>query len=135
MKSKIPASLDGVLERIQLTFIDLERQEKRALAFMRKREEEIAERREAEGDENGVRTLKETEILDALNNKTLDIINTNNKLKIDLVKFYGATISNQRDTVEESSEEESTEGTILSEKEFEYLRNQALKNNLMSDAD
>lgn len=135
MKSKIPASLDGVLERIQLTFIDLERQEKRALAFMRKREDEIAERREAEGDENGVRTLKETEILDALNNKTLDIINTNNKLKIDLVKFYGATISNQKDSVEETSEEESSEGTILSEKEFEYLRNQALKNNLMSDAD
>ena len=135
MKSKIPASLDGVLERIQLTFIDLERQEKRALAFMRKREDEIAERREAEGDENGVRTLKETEILDALNNKTLDIINTNNKLKIDLVKFYGTTISNQRESVEEASEEESSEGTILTEKEFEYLRNQALKNNLISDAD
>jgi hypothetical protein len=135
MKSKIPASLDGVLERIQLTFIDLERQEKRALAFMRKREEEIAERREAEGDENGVRTLKETEILDALNNKTLDIINTNNKLKIDLVKFYGATISNQRETVEDFSEEETSDSAVLTEKEFEYLRNQALKNNLMSDAD
>jgi len=135
MKSKIPASLDGVLERIQLTFIDLERQEKRALAFMRKREEEIAERREAEGDENGVRTLKETEILDALNNKTLDIINTNNKLKIDIVKFYGATISNQRETVEDFSEEETSDSAVLTEKEFEYLRNQALKNNLMSDAD
>jgi hypothetical protein len=135
MKSKIPASLDGVLERIQLTFIDLERQEKRALAFMRKREEEIAERREAEGDENGVRTLKETEILDALNNKTLDIINTNNKLKIDLVKFYGATISNQRESVEDFSEEETSDSAVLTEKEFEYLRNQALKNNLMSDAD
>ena len=115
MKSKIPASLDGVLERIQLTFIDLERQEKRALAFMRKREEEIAERREAEGDENGVRTLKETEILDALNNKTLDIINTNNKLKIDLVKFYGATISNQRETVEDFSEEETSDSAVLTE--------------------
>lgn len=135
MKSKIPASLDGVLERIQLTFIDLERQEKRALAFMRKREEEITERREAEGDENGVRTLKETEILDALNNKTLDIINTNNKLKIDLVKFYGATISNQRESVEDFSEEETSDSAVLTEKEFEYLRNQALKNNLMSDAD
>lgn len=134
MKSKIPASLDGVLERIQLTFIDLERQEKRALAFMRKREDEITERREAEGDENGVRTLKETEILDALNNKTLDIINANNKLKIDLVKFYGATITNQRTTVEETSEEESSEA-ILTEKEFEYLRNQTLKNNLIADAD
>ena len=70
MKSKIPASLDGLLERIQLTFNDLERQEKRALHMLRKREEEIINAKQNEGsDEN--RTLKEIEILDSLTNKTL----------------------------------------------------------------
>jgi hypothetical protein len=135
MKSKIPASLDGVLEKIQTTFIDLERQEKRALSFIRKREDEITERRQVEGEEDTVRTLKESEILDALNNKALDIINTNNKLKIELVKFYGTTIMSQRTAVEDVSENETSDDVILTEKDLEFLRGQALKNNLLLNAD
>jgi hypothetical protein len=122
MKSKIPASLDGLLERIQLTFNDLERQEKRALHMFKKREEEILRAKEIEGsDEN--RTLKEIEILDSLSNKTLDIINVNNKNKIDLVKFYGNAILNRNDEVKDKTEDSTSDNEpLLTDKELESIR-------------
>jgi hypothetical protein len=122
MKSKIPASLDGLLERIQLTFNDLERQEKRALHMLRKREEEIINAKQNEGsDEN--RTLKEIEILDSLTNKTLDIINVNNKNKIDLVKFYGNAVLNRNDEVKDKTEDSTSDNEpLLTDKELESIR-------------
>lgn len=124
MKSKVPATLDGLLERIQLTFNDLERQEKRALGMLRKREEEILSKKEAEDSSDMSRSLKEIEILDSLSNKTLDIINTNNKNKIDLVKFYGNAILNRNDEVKSKAEDSDNENeAILTEKEIESIRN------------
>lgn len=121
MKTKLPASLDGVLDRIQFTFLDLEKQEKRALASIRKREDEVIDRHIAQGtDQNTPRTLKETEILDNLQNKSLDIINSNNKLKIDLVKFYGQIINSIKDDVQMASDvdESSTSDQLFSEKDL-----------------
>lgn len=121
---KLPATIDGLLERIQLTFLDLERQEKRALTAIRKREEEIEARKIEENDTSG-RTLKEIEILDGLQNKTLDIINVNNKSKIDLVKYYGTMILSKQSVLEDkNSDVESEEGDsqVLSDKDLADIR-------------
>lgn len=121
---KLPASLEGLLQKVQESFLDLERQEKRILAIMKKRDEEMAAKREEQGEsEDGPRTLKEIEVVDNLHNKDLTLINNNNKNKIELLKFYGTAILKNSDQLQEASEETQSDSNFnLSEKDFDDIR-------------
>jgi hypothetical protein len=58
-----------------------------------------------------------------LSNKTLDIINVNNKNKIDLVKFYGNAILNRNDEVKDKTEDSTSDNEpLLTDKELESIR-------------
>lgn len=124
MKSNtpLPASLEGLLEKVQQSFLDLEKQEKRVLALMKKRDEDIILKREEEGlPANSARSLKEIEIIDSLHNKDLTLLNINNKNKIELLKFYGSAILKNADSFQENIPETSDDFNF-SEKEFDDIR-------------
>jgi hypothetical protein len=122
--NKLPASLEGLLEKVQQSFLDLERQEKRILAIMKKRDEELSAKRVEEGElEDSPRSLKEIEVIDNLHSKDLNLINSNNKNKIDLLKFYGSAILKNADQLQEAVEEtESSSNSSLSEQDFDDIR-------------
>lgn len=120
---KLPASLEGLLEKVQQSFLDLERQEKRILATMKKRDEEIIAKRLEEGSlEDAPRSLKEIEIIDNLHNKDLTLINNNNKNKIELLKFYGSAILKNSDQLQEVAEESNNDSLKFSEQDFDDIR-------------
>lgn len=122
--NKLPASLEGLLEKVQQSFLDLERQEKRILAIMKKRDEELSAKRVEEGElEDSPRSLKEIEVIDNLHSKDLNLINSNNKNKIELLKFYGSAILKNADQLQEVVEQtEGNSNSSLSEQDFDDIR-------------
>lgn len=137
--NKLPASLEGLLEKIQQTFIDLDKQEKRALGMIKRRDDEIIAKKEESNeifepeDVNVTRTLKEIEVIDALHNNVLNLINNNNKNKIELIKYYGNVILKSSDQIQDTVEEQHSEGNFnLTEKDLTDIRNH-IKFNVKTD--
>jgi len=132
MKQKLPASLEGILDKVQITFEDLERQEKRLLSLMKKRDEEIQQKLEAQsknteeleilGETDKFRSLKEVEVIDKLQNDTLKLVNDNLKNKITLIQFYSNTVLKKAEEGEIASSENSEPEIGLSDKAMEDMR-------------
>ena len=132
MKQKLPASLEGILDKVQITFEDLERQEKRLLSLMKKRDEEIQQKLEAQsknteeleilGETDKFRSLKEVEVIDKLQNDTLKLVNDNLKNKIRLIQFYSNTVLKKAEEGEIASSENSEPEIGLSDKAMEDMR-------------
>lgn len=122
MKGKLPATVEGILSKIEDAFNDLEKQEKRALSLMRNRDEEMSIRLKNSSDEfgEGTRSLKEVEVIDRLQNDTLKIINDNNKTKLALLQFYSNTVLSEQKDLPVNSEEYGSSGLL--DKDMEELR-------------
>lgn len=131
MKQKLPATLEGILDKVQITFEDLERQEKRLLSLLKKRNDEMEQKLltqvqitdDSTPDEFGkFRTLKEVEVIDKLQNDTLKLVNDNLRNKITLIQFYSNTILKKAEEGEISQKEDTSDSNGLSQKAMDEIR-------------
>ncbi len=127
MKQKLPASLEGILDKVQITFEDLERQEKRLLSLLKKRDDEIQQKiqtqsTDVDDDTSKFRSLKEVEVIDKLQNDTLKLVNDNLRNKITLIQFYSNTILKKAEEGEINPKEYDNSPQGLSDKAMEDIR-------------
>lgn len=131
MKQKLPATLEGILDKVQVAFEDLERQEKRLLSLLKKRNDEMEQKLltqvqitdDSTPDEFGkFRTLKEVEVIDKLQNDTLKLVNENLRNKITLIQFYSNTILKKAEEGETVQKEDIADSNGLSQKAMDEIR-------------